>query len=96
MKTYAEQPEEVKKFFERKTAEEVIKRYLAIQIMEDAQREEVNRIKIANCQKLYNALDTKLRAECEAEIKKDIEEGKLNLDNYITKLKRVKRDGEER
>lgn len=93
MKSYEEQSEEVKEYIKRKTTEEVIKRYLAVLSIENEENNERYKMKKSNYIKLYNALDPKLRAECEAIIKEDIAEGRLDLRTYLEGLKI---DGEER
>ena len=96
MKKFPEQSDEFKKHIERETAKEVIKRYLAILTMGDDAKKSISKIRISNSEKLYNALEPQLRRECLLEIKKDMEEGRLNLDEYITRLCETKKGEEER
>lgn len=91
MESYNEQPEEMKKKIQRKVTEEVIKRYLAIQNMKSNENDRVYKLKKSNYEKLYNDLDPEMRAECEAEVNKEIEEGRLDLDNFLTGLDAVKK-----
>jgi len=96
MERFPEQTEEFKKRIEREVAKEVIKRHLAIFKMGDDAKKVLGKVKVSNAQTLFNALDPQLRAEILPEVRREIEEGKINLDDYIAKLSETRKGGEER
>lgn len=94
MGSYKDEPEEIRIEIRKRVTEEIIKKYLAIQRSNGNKDDVVYRLKKSNYEKLYNALDPKLREECEARINKEIKEGKLNLDSLIEKINGVEDRGE--
>lgn len=94
MGSYKDEPEEIRIEIRKRVTEEIIKKYLAIQRSNGNKDDVVYRLKKSNYEKLYNALDPKLREECEVRIKKEIKEGKLNLDSLIEKMNGVEDRGE--
>lgn len=94
MESYREQPEEIKREINRRVAEDIIKKYLAIQKMKANENDVVYRMRKSNYEKLYNALDPELRQECEAKINKEIQEGKLDLNSLMGKMNGLEDRGE--
>ena len=93
MKSLNEEPEEIKKYIERKAAETIIKKYLAVKKISNSK---IRKMELLKCEGLYNALRPDLREECESKIIKDIEEGKLDLETCLPKSKAIENDREER
>lgn len=88
----------LEEFMKRKTAEKVIKGYLATKKLKEDGNEYIKMMYKINASKyevLYNALDDELKAECEEEIRKEIEDGKLNLDQYLAEMHKEKAKKEE-
>ena len=85
----------------RKTAEKVIKGYLATKKLKEDKNygneyiKMMYKINASKYEVLYNALDDELKAECEEEIRKEIEDGKLNLDQYLAEMYKEKAKKEE-
>ena len=96
MEKFSEQPEEARKHIERRVAKGVIIRHLAIFAMGDDKKKCIHKTTILNAQELFNALDPQLRSEILPEVRREIEEGKINLDDYIEKLIETRKRGEER
>ena len=95
----------LEEFMKRKTAEKVIKGYLATKKLKEDKNygneyiKMMYKINASKYEVLYNALDDELKAECEEEIRKEIEDGKLNLDQYLAEMykeKAKKRRGKRR
>ena len=84
----------LEEFMKRKTAEKVIKGYLATKKLKEDKNygneyiKMMYKINASKYEALYNALDDELKAKCEAEIKKEIEDGEFNLDEYLAELHR--------
>lgn len=91
----------LEKFMKRKTAEKVIKGYLATKKLKEDKNygneyiKMMYKINASKYEVLYNALDDELKAECEEEIRKEIEDGKLNLDQYLAEMYKEKAKKEE-
>ena len=91
----------LEEFMKRKTAEKVIKGYLATKKLKEDKSygneyiKMMYKINASKYEALYNALDDELKAECEAEIKKEIEDGEFNLDKYLAELHRDKLKNEK-
>lgn len=79
----------LEEFMKRKVAEKVIKGYLAIKKVKEEKNYGNEYIKMRykiNASKyeiLYNTLEEDIKAECEANIIKEIEDEKLDLDEYL-------------
>ena len=86
----------LEEFMKRKTAEKVIKGYLATKKLKEDKNygneyiKMMYKINASKYEVLYNALDDELKAECEEEIRKEIEDGKLNLDQYLAEMHKEK------
>ena len=84
----------LEEFMKRKAAERVIKGYLAIKKVKEEKNYGNEYIKMkykinaAKYEILYNALEEDIKTECEAEIIKEIEDGNLDLDEYLAGLHR--------
>ena len=84
----------LEEFMKRKAAERVIKGYLAIKKVKEEKNYGNEYIKMkykinaAKYEILYNALEEDIKAECETEIIKEIEDGNLDLDEYLAGLHR--------
>lgn len=91
----------LEEFMKRKTAEKVIKGYLATKKLKEDKNygnkyiKMMYKINASKYEVLYNALDDELKAECEEEIRKEIEDGKLNLDQYLAEMYKEKAKKEE-
>ncbi len=91
----------LEEFMKRKTAEKVIKGYLATKKLKEDKNygneyiKMMYKINASKYEVLYNALDDELKAECEEEIRKKIEDGKLNLDQYLAEMYKEKAKKEE-
>ena len=91
----------LEKFMKRKTAEKVIKGYLATKKLKEDKNygneyiKMMYKINASKYEVLYNALDDELKAECEEEIRKEIEDGKLNLGQYLAEMYKEKAKKEE-
>lgn len=91
----------LEEFMKRRVAERVIKGYLAIKKVKEEKNYGNEYIKMkykinaAKYEILYNALEEDIKAECEAEIRKEIEDGKLNLDQYLAEMYKEKAKKEE-
>ncbi len=91
----------LEEFMKRKTAEKVIKGYLATKKLKEDKNygneyiKMMYKINASKYEVLYNALDDELKAECEEEIRKEIEDGKLNLDQYLAEMHKEKAKKEE-
>ena len=91
----------LEEFMKRKTAEKVIKGYLATKKLKEDKNygneyiKMMYKINASKYEVLYNALDDGLKAECEEEIRKEIEDGKLNLDQYLAEMYKEKAKKEE-
>jgi len=88
--------EKAKEFFREKTTEEVIKRYLITQKMKGTEDEVKYKGKIFTYEKLYECLDPELKEKHEDRIKKELEEGKIDVDKCLKKIGITKNDGGER
>lgn len=91
----------LEEFMKRKTAEKVIKGYLATKKLKEDKNygneyiKMMYKINASKYEVLYNALDDELKAECEEKIRKEIEDGKLNLDQYLAEMYKEKAKKEE-
>lgn len=91
----------LEEFMKRKTAEKVIKGYLATKKLKEDKNygneyiKMMYKINASKYEVLYNALDDELKAEREEEIRKEIEDGKLNLDQYLAEMYKEKAKKEE-
>lgn len=91
----------LEEFMKRKTAEKVIKGYLATKKLKEDKNygneyiKMMYKINASKYEVLYNALDDELKAKCEEEIRKEIEDGKLNLDQYLAEMYKEKAKKEE-
>ena len=91
----------LEELMKRKTAEKVIKGYLATKKLKEDKNygneyiKMMYKINASKYEVLYNALDDELKAECEEEIRKEIEDGKLNLDQYLAEMYKEKAKKEE-
>lgn len=94
----------LEEFMKRRAAERVIKGYLAIKKVKEEKNYGNEYIKMkykinaAKYEILYNALEEDIKTECEAEIIKEIEDGNLDLDEYLAGLhrERVKQKNRKR
>ncbi len=92
----------LEEFMKRKTAEKVIKGYLATKKLKEDKNygneyiKMMYKINASKYEVLYNALDDELKAKCEEEIRKEIEDGKLNLDQYLAEMYKEKAKKEEK
>ena len=91
----------LEEFMKRRVAERVIKGYLAIKKVKEEKNygneyiKMMYKINASKYEVLYNALDDELKAECEEKIRKEIEDGKLNLDQYLAEMYKEKAKKEE-
>ena len=91
----------LEEFMKRRAAERVIKGYLATKKLKEDKNygneyiKMMYKINASKYEVLYNALDDELKAECEEEIRKEIEDGKLNLDQYLAEMYKEKAKKEE-
>ena len=92
----------VNEFIKRKAAKKVIKSYLSIKKLKEDKNYGNEYIKMmykinpSKYEAIYNdVLDDEIKAECEAEIKKEIEEGKLDLDRYLVEMYKENKEYEE-
>ena len=88
--------EKAKEFFREKTTEEIIKRYLITQAMKGTKDEAKYRGRIYTYEKVYECLDPELKEKHEARIRKEFEEGKIDVDKCLKQIGITKNDGEER
>lgn len=92
----------LEEFMKRKTAEKVIKGYLATKKLKEDKNygneyiKMMYKINASKYEVLYNALDAELKAKCEEEIRKEIEDGKLDLDQYLAEMYKEKAKKEEK
>ena len=91
----------LEEFMKRRVAEKVIKGYLATKKLKEDKNygneyiKMMYKINASKYEVLYNALDDELKAKCEEEIRKEIEDGKLNLDQYLAEMYKEKAKKEE-
>ena len=84
--------EALNKFLKEKTAEKVIKGYLAIKKLKEENNygntyiQRMYKFNPDKYEKLYGVIEEDIKKECEAKIKKQIENGELDLDEYLVEM----------